>query len=120
MARQYLGYPAVYGSGLCAASNGVTFKIDNDLEMDEWLNQVYKNTGPILETPANPNSAIKPSHFQLRVKNTITEFPISSWNAEFPLPDGVQLYDEISLVFIRRISSGDLYLGASSLTLQNA
>ena len=118
--RQDVNYPAVYGSGLFAASNGVTFKIDNDLELEDWINQVYKNTGPILETPENPNSAIKPSHFQLRVKNTMTEFPISSWNAEFPLPDDVQLYDEISLVFIRRISSGDLYLGASSLTLQNA
>ena len=81
---------------------------------------MYKNTGPILETPENPNSAIKPSHFQLRIKNTVTEFPITSWNAEFPLHGASQLYDDVTLVFIKRISSGDLYLGASSLTLQNA
>lgn len=108
-----------YGADLCARLvNNTTLKLDNGLSSDEWLRRVYKQTYPLTEYPEDLDSVIQPTHFQIHHNSQMAEYPIEMFNQEVSLQTVFRRWDTVEILFLRRISSGDLYCSMAAMVIQ--
>ena len=85
---------------------------------EEWLTRLYKETFPLSETPEDNTFFIEPSHFQIVHGGRTTCFPIESWSEDLVLPEVVNMYDNVYIVFTKKISSGEIFLSMAALNIQ--
>lgn len=110
----------IFGAGLKATkvtSNAVSIK-SLQTNYTDWKTKLYYNTRPLTETQNDPLTTIEPTHFYIVNKGVSTLFPITSWLNTLNLPGTITLYDNVYIVFVRKISTGTLYLSMGALNIQ--
>lgn len=110
----------VFGAGLKAKllmPNTISIQ-SLQLKYEDWLSRLYKETYPLSETPEDGNFFIEPTHFQIIHGGRTTIFPIESWDKNLALPEVVNMYDNIYIIFTKKISSGEIFLSVAGLNIQ--
>lgn len=77
--------------------------------LTNWLSTVYWPTQPLVDT-AKEIQAPTPTHFQLLIGDTVTEFPISQWNQDLVVNQAVPPFSTLFVKFIERTVDNDLQL----------
>ena len=109
----------LYGTGLKATYSGNTVSISSGItDYNEWYEKVYLNTFPLVNPIGEINPVI-PTHFVLRYNGTVTEVSMSNWNNMINIGTPLTLYSSIEILFIKKTTSGDLYLSMASMVVSN-
>lgn len=109
-------YPPYQGSlRIKPEATGELFRIDNGItDLQQWLSQVYYSTRPLAD-PTSETSAPRPTHVIVRQDGDTTTIPITLFNSLLTLGRRLTPYSTATLTFIKRTSSGDMYLGISAM-----
>lgn len=112
-------YPAYQGSlRAVRAATGDLFRIDNGMtKLNDWLAQVYYVTRPLTD-PTAELGAPKPTHMVIRQGNDVTTVPIGAFISDQTLGRRLADGQTVTITFIKRISSGDLYLAQAAMLVK--
>ena len=107
-----------YGTDLCALKTGAsTVSLQNGKQTPaEWLDSVYKSTYP-LRNPTTEVAAPLPSHFAIRYGSVRKVFELLEWNDELDLGVPVEVYKNITIEFIKRTGTNDIFLSVAELII---
>lgn len=83
---------------------------------DEWNSRVYLNTYPLVN-PATEIIPMSPTHFVVNYNGLDTEFPITDWNVDLNVGNGITQYSTVSIRFMKRTASGDLQLAIAAIVV---
>lgn len=83
---------------------------------DEWNSRVYLNTYPLVN-PATEIIPMSPTHFVVNYNGLDTEFPITDWNVDLNVGNGITQYSTVSIRFMKRTASGDLQLAIAAMVV---
>ncbi len=108
-----------YGVDLFAKKiSGSVIKISNDISTyTEWLEKVYYNTYPIINSVIETFPMV-PTHFVVKYDNYTVEKAISEWDSNIELSTTVTDYKTITIRFIKKTSTGDLQLSIAAMIVK--
>lgn len=107
-----------YGAGLFAkrvSVTGITLKSDL-LITDEWVDKFYKATYPLVNS-IEELAAPAVSHFAVTYGGARKVFELSYWDKELDLGVSIIQYENLTIEFLRRTSSGDLTLSVGQVII---
>lgn len=112
------GTNPVYGTALTAnlvvgSINTVSLSAGRP-NLTTWIKDVYFNTYPIINRSIEI-AAPTPTHFQVIVGNTNTEFPITNWNNPLTLPAAVIVGTTLVIKFVSKIGISVMELSAAAM-----
>lgn len=116
------GQTPPFGENNHAALTFVNFnywilKVDSGYTTQEqWLDHLYYRTKPLIDTVHEEVPPV-PTHFRIRFGSNDYEFPISQWNAETVVSNGLTNNGTIFIEFIRRTPDTDLQLSVSGMPI---
>lgn len=83
-------------------------------KFDIWLDRIWKRTKPLYDS-FREAYAPTPDMFTLLVNNVQYTYKISQWNQILEISTNLNAADNIYVIFFKRMSDTDLYLGISAL-----
>lgn len=107
-----------FGSRVWGRKNGnlVNFMADH-ADMDSWLEEYYYKTKPLVNV-ASENAPMVPTHFEVNLGGTVTEWPLGSWNQDLNIASTVPGLSTASIRFFKRTASGDLHLSYAAALIK--
>lgn len=83
----------------------------------EWKQVVCDATYPLVNSQIEL-TAPQPTHFAVTYGTTTTEYPVADWNKTLTVSTNVQIYKTITINFIKRTSSGDLFIAVAAMVVK--
>lgn len=87
-----------------------------ETKFKDWLDRVWKRTYPMFDSQREAY-APEPNMFKIIIGNNEHEYNISDWNRLFELSDVFDNTKNIYIVFFRRTSNTDMFVGVSALPI---
>lgn len=81
---------------------------------DEWLEMLYKRAKPIWDGNREMEAPL-PTHFRIKIGNTVLERPISEWNLTHSVLNGLEVNRLVVIEWISKTPETDLELGVSGV-----
>lgn len=118
MVNEGVGANPVYGTTLTAklvanATNTINLAAGRP-NLSTWTNDVYFNTYPIINRVIEV-APPTPTHFQVIIGNTNTEFPMTSWNQPLTLPTAVVVGSTVVIKFVAKAGISVMELSAAAM-----
>lgn len=82
----------------------------------EWLDRLYYRTKPLID-PTKEQTPPAPTHYRIRYGSQDYEFPISQWNQEAIVSNGLSDSGTLFIEFIRRTPETDLQLAVCGMPI---
>lgn len=96
-------------------ANNFSFNLSNGCtSLNTWLDKVYKTTQP-LYNPITEFGPLEPTHFNLIVNGSKTEYPIKQWGSDLTINSTVNNNSTVFIQFIRRVGNTDLQLSVGGM-----
>lgn len=111
-----------YGVGLHANATFINYnlwklKVDaGAASKEDWLNQVYYRTMPLTD-PNREAAPPEPNYFALIFGSQRVEYPISQWNAELTVGNGLVNNDTLFIEFFKRTTDNDIQLSLAAMPI---
>lgn len=80
----------------------------------EWLDKLYYSAKPIVDQQREVNPP-EPTHYRIKIGTTVYEFPISQWNSEQMVGNGLTNSGTMFIQFVRRTPDADLQLAVAGV-----
>jgi hypothetical protein len=87
------------------------------LDLDTWLNHIYIRSQPLLN-PLSETSPMTPSHMKIIYNGNEVIVPVTQYNTDITMPVNVNLYESVTVIFMKQISTGYLILSAAMLSIR--
>lgn len=110
----------VYGEGLFATkigSNAINISC-GQATREDWINKIYYATAPLIDQRVE-SIATPPTHFKLEYSGRTFEFSVNEWDQVLNLGLPVTLDSNVTITFIRRTPTADMYLAVAGLSIKN-
>lgn len=88
----------------------------NAQNREQWLEMLYKRTKPIYDEQRELE-ALLPTHFRVRVGQTIIERPIAEWNLTHTVMNGLSVDGLVFIEWLHKTPETTLELGVSGVHL---
>lgn len=110
---------APYGLDVRGTKPAVNFvKIDcGKSTYAEWKSLIYDNIHPIINNVIE-STPPDPTHFIIGYGGIETEYPVGSWNQELNMSIDVPINRNVTVRFIKKLSSGQLELGIAVIPIK--
>lgn len=111
-----------YGNNIHADATFVNYnlwklKVDfGAASKEDWLNQLYSRAMPLTD-PDREAAPPEPNYFALVFGNQRVEQPISQWNAEMTVGNGLVNNDTLFIEFFKRTTDNDIQLSIAGLPI---
>jgi hypothetical protein len=87
------------------------------LDLDTWLNHIYIRSQPLLN-PLSETTPMTPSHMKVIYNSNEVIVPVTQYNTDITMPVNVNLYESVTVVFMKQISTGYLILSTAMLSIR--
>jgi len=87
------------------------------LDLTTWLNYIYTRSQPLLN-PLSETTPIEPTHIKVIYNNNEVIVPIAQYNTDITMPSNINLYDSVTIVFMKQIATGYLILSVAMLSIR--
>jgi hypothetical protein len=87
------------------------------LDLDTWLDHIYIRSQPLLN-PLSETSPMTPSHMKVIYNGNEVIVPVTQYNTDITMPVNITLYDSVTVIFMKQISTGYLILSAAMLSIR--
>jgi hypothetical protein len=88
-----------------------------DLDLDTWLSHIYIRSQPLLN-PLSETTPMTPSHMKVIYNSNEVIVPVTQYNTDITMPVNVNLYESVTVVFMKQISTGYLILSTAMLSIR--
>ena len=111
-----------YGRDLFADAKFINYnlwKVKVDVgagSKEDWLNKLYYRTKPLTD-PSKEPSPPEPNFFALVFGNNRAEFPISQWNSELTVGNGMVNNGTLFVEFFKRTPDNDIQLAMAAMPI---
>jgi len=87
------------------------------LDLNTWLEHIYTRSQPLIN-PTTEVSPITPTHMKIIYNNNEVVVPVTQYNTDITMPVNINLYDFITIVFMKQIATGYLILSVAVMPIR--
>jgi hypothetical protein len=87
------------------------------LDLNAWLNYIYTRSQPLLN-PTTEVVPITPTHMKVIYNSEEVVVPVSQYNTDITFTNNINLYDPVTVIFMKQIATGYLILSVAVLTIR--
>ena len=100
------------------AEGRIQLKADNHLDLEEWLEQVYYRTQPLVD-PETETGPIRPTHVGYKYGNEVIVHRIEEYDKPFIFKNSRPvLYSNLEIIFYKETSTKYLVLSVANITIR--
>ena len=81
-----------------------------------WKQKAYLQTYPLVDV-SSETTPLDPTHFTVTLAGVSTTYPISDWNVDINIGNSITQYSTLSIQFLKRAGSSDMYLSAAAMII---